>query len=341
MAVARRLGSRTIRTGWPDLRHVVLRGDRPAGLTETTLLVANSDPAQWVEEVQLLGVPTLADYVHRAQLANGATAKNVAIDEWRRAAEHYALLETTEAGVADSPSILDLPEELLPARDRLIADPHFERTFSESPIAFGMVELDRLVAYQHHLSRDHAAKLNNMLGAMPSAEAVFGLCLPIRHTAPEVQVSVSGRKFVFQSAADDFRVHSPKLLEAAVLQTLVGSGPVVAGVGLTVGFGSSYLNVVRWADRLVLNNGYHRAYALRSMGITHVPCVIQAMLHADELAFAGESALIDDYANWFSAPRPPLFKDFFDPLLSTVLRRQRTRQQIQISFTVETVRVPI
>ena len=304
-------------------------------------MVVERGPVSWVEEVHLLGVPTLADYVNRAQQAIGETAKDVAIDDWRRAAERYALLETSEAGIADSPRILELPAALAEHRDRLVTDPHFERTFSESPIAFGMVELDTLVAYQHHVSRDHAARLSSLLGESPSDEAIFGLCLPLEHTAPEVQVSVSGRKFVFQSVADDFRAHSPKLLEAAALRAITSGGPVAGGVGLTVGFGSSYLNVVRWADRLVLNNGYHRAYALRSLGITHVPCVIQAMLHADELAFAGESALIDDYADWFSAPRPPLFKDFFDPLLSTVLKRPRTRQQIQVSFTVETLHVPM
>ena len=296
---------------------------------------------QWVEEVHLLGVPTLADYVHRAQQASEAAAKDVAIDAWRRAAERYALLEKSESGVADSPPIAELPSAVASLRDRLIADPHFERTFAESPIAFGMVELDTLVAYQHHVSRDHATRLSALFGTSPSDEAIFELCLPLTHTAPDVQVSVSGRKFIFQSAADDFRAHSPTLLETAALRAVTSGGPVAAGVGLTVGFGSSYLNVVRWANRLVLNNGYHRAYALRAMGITHVPCVIQAVLHADELAFAGESALIDDYADWFSAPRPPLFKDFFDPLLSTVLKRPRTRQQIQVSFTVETLRVPM
>ena len=296
---------------------------------------------QWVEELRLLGVPTLADHIHRAQKALDAGAsKAELIDQWRAAAERYAALEQSEAGVADAPVIRDLPKSMHAARDRLIAHADFAETFSESPIAFGMVELDGLIACQHHVSRQHAQRLVASLGTAPSDEALFDLCLPLHHVAPEVQVSSSGGKFIFQSAGDDFRAHDAKLMRGAALQALGESGPVAGGVALTVGFGSSYLNVVRWANRLVLNNGYHRAYALRSMGITHVPCVIQAMQHAEELAFAGESALIDDYTTWFSAPRPPMFKDFFNPALTTVLRRPRTKLQVQVTVTVETLRVP-
>ncbi len=304
-------------------------------------MVAAQGEPQWVEDVYLLGVPTLADFVHRSERARDPAPKDVAIEHWRRAAARREALAVAELGIADGLAIGELPAAVLPLRDRLIADLRFQRTFSESPIAFGMVEVDRLIAYQHRVSRDHAARLTASLGSMPTDEAIFKLCLPLEHVSPEVQVSTSGGKFIFQAAADDFRAHSPKLLEAGALQAVASDSPVVAGVGLTVGFGSSYLNVVRWANRLVLNNGYHRAYALRSLGITHLPCVIQAVLHAEELAFAGESALIDDYASWFSAPRPPLFGDFFDPTLSTVLTRKRTRQQIQVSFTVETLRIPM
>lgn len=304
-------------------------------------MVAAQVKPQWVEDVYLLGVPTLADFVHRSERSREAVSKEVAIENWRGAAARREALAVSEAGIAEKLAIDELPRAVWPLRDRLMADPLFESTFSESPIAFGMVEIDRLVAYQHRVSRDHAAALAALLGPSPSEEAVFKLCLPLEHVAPEVQVSVSGGKFIFQAAADDFRAHSPKLLGTAALQAATWGGGVAAGVGLTVGFGSSYLNVVRWANRLVLNNGYHRAYALRSLGITHMPCVVQAVIHAEELAFAGESALIDDYASWFSAPRPPLFKDFFDPDLSTMLTRQRSRQQIQVSVTVETLRVPM
>ena len=82
---------------------------------------------------------------------------------------------------------------------------------------------------------------------------------------------------------------------------------------IPVGYGVRHLNVVRLGKRMVLNNGYHRAYALRAAGITHVPCMVQAIAHPEELAFAGGSSLIDNFDELFSSARPPLFKDFFDP----------------------------
>ncbi len=111
-------------------------------------------------------------------------------------------------------------------------------------------------------------------------------------------------------------------------------------VAITVGFGARHLNAVRLGKRMVLNNGYHRAFALRSAGFTHVPCVVQSIAHPEELAFAGGSSLIDNFDDIFKSARPPLFKDFFDPELTTRIRMPRTRKQIQITVSVETIRVP-
>ena len=68
-------------------------------------------------------------------------------------------------------------------------------------------------------------------------------------------------------------------------------GPVAGVVGLVVGFGSGYLNVIACEGRLVLNNGYHRAYALRELGVTHAPAVVQEVQRADEVGAAGGTAV--------------------------------------------------
>ena len=62
-------------------------------------------------------------------------------------------------------------------------------------------------------------------------------------------------------------------------------------MGLVVGFSSNYLNVVAAEGRLVLNNGYHRVYALRERGVTHVPCVMQRVTRREELELVGTGAL--------------------------------------------------
>ena len=90
---------------------------------------------------------------------------------------------------------------------------------------------------------------------------------------------------------------------------------------------------------MVLNNGTHRAYALRAAGITRIPCVVQAIEHPDELAYAGGTELTEDYLALFQSPRPPLFKDFFDPNLAFEFDAAKTTRQIEISIDVKTVRI--
>jgi hypothetical protein len=88
---------------------------------------------------------------------------------------------------------------------------------------------------------------------------------------------------------------------------------VARAVGLVVGFSTNFFNVVRDDKRLLLHNGYHRACALRALGITHVPCVIQTVTRRDELDLIAKDNVAEDPAFYFAACRPPLLKDFFDP----------------------------
>jgi len=45
------------------------------------------------------------------------------------------------------------------------------------------------------------------------------------------------------------------------------------------------------AQRLILNNGSHRAFTLRQMGVTHVPCIVQHVSSRDELEVVASSAV--------------------------------------------------
>ncbi len=302
-----------------------------------------SDP--WVDELQLLGIPTLTHYVERVRrraLDGEAFDAAGLIDAWRAAVQRFEALETDEAGLADDVPVDDLKPGVKPLSERLLANVPFQKTFDTLPIALGMVELDRLVVCQHRIVAAHAQELGAALGGDLDDESLFKLCLPLEaRPLPLIEASEAGHGcFVFRSELPDFRAHGPVLLGPEALQTLPNSGVLAGGVGLMVGFGSSWLNIVRFRGRMVLNNGYHRAYALRSLGVTHVPCVIQAVAHADELPFAGDASLSDDYATLFEAPRPPLFKDFFDPQLTLTLRLRRVMRQIQVRVSVETIRVP-
>jgi hypothetical protein len=87
--------------------------------------------------------------------------------------------------------------------------------------------------------------------------------------------------------------------------------------------------------RLLLNNGYHRACALRSLGITHAPCVIQTATRSDEVSIAVKSAVAEDPEFYFESARPPLLKDFFDPRIRKVLPTRRRVRQIEVHFDIK------
>lgn len=289
------------------------------------------------EEVWLLGQPPLQDYIDFAKeyMIGGDADPRALCDEWRAANDYYYGLEDSEAGLADTVECRDLDPVFAPFVEEMTADPRFRRAFDTLPASFAMVELDRLIVSQPHITLDFTDALQARLGPSPSPEALFRFCLPIGGSGASVQMRRSGRRrYVFTSDSADLRFHEATLLRPEQVSTYVGVGPVSGIVGLVAGFGSNLLNVIRSDNRLVLQNGYHRAYALRALGITHAPCVVQTVTRRDELALVGDRKLVEAPVFYFKAKRPPLLKDFFDPRIRKVLPVRRIRRVIEVSFEV-------
>ena len=85
----------------------------------------------------------------------------------------------------------------------------------------------------------------------------------------------------------------------------------------------------------MLNDGHHRAYALRAMGLTHVPCVIQVCSSYEEVRLAATPEIHDNSDLYFESPRPPLLRDFDRPDLACRLTTERLRRQVNLRFKVE------
>ena len=84
------------------------------------------------------------------------------------------------------------------------------------------------------------------------------------------------------------------------------------------------LNVFRWGNRVVLNNGFHRVYTLRRIGVTEVPVIVQHVGNP-QLEFPPQVAgLPKEYL--LGAPRPVVMKDFFENGFTITLRvRERLK----------------
>jgi hypothetical protein len=68
-----------------------------------------------------------------------------------------------------------------------------------------------------------------------------------------------------------------------------------------------------------LINGHHRASALRECGVRQVPCVIQKVTRREELDVVAIGNLRRHPDAYLKAPRLPVLKDYFDPLLRKVV----------------------
>jgi hypothetical protein len=295
-----------------------------------------SDAGAPLEEIVLLGQPSLQhylDFVRDIVVGGEAADPRVVCDEWRRANDVYHELEESEAGIADAAECLDLDPALEPLAEALRADPQFRRTFDALPVSIGMVELDRLVVFQTEVTRQFIERIRRRLGRRPDPRSLFRLCLPVGEREAPLQIRRTGaRRYSFSSESTDLRFHEAALLQPGQVSGYGSFGPIGGIVGLVVGFGSNMLNVVRSDTRMVLHNGYHRACALRAMGITHAPCIIQTVTRRAELAIAATQKVNDDAAFYFKAARPPLLKDFFDPRVSKVMPVRRMRKVIEVSF---------
>ncbi len=296
------------------------------------------------EHVFLIGRATLREYLNfmTTEPVEAATADRRALAaEWRAAHDRLRALRRTEEDWADDVRPRPLPSELEPLAAEVAADPIFQAAFDVLPTRIAMVELDRLVVSQKTIHLAHVGRLRDRLGASPTPEQVFRLCLPADHPVPAFRMSrVGADSVVFVSESDDLRFHESILLAPQQVAGHQPFGPVAGFVGLVVGFGSGYLNVTSCEGRLVLNNGYHRAYALRELGFTHVPAVVQQVSRADEMGAAGGAAFRRDPEYYLRSPRPPVVKDYFDPELRKIVRLVPTSRHVRVRFTIEETDLP-
>ncbi|MES2401527.1 MAG: hypothetical protein V4573_16170 [Pseudomonadota bacterium] len=295
------------------------------------------------EELCLMGVTRLADFldfVRKRAVGGQDLDKGELVDIWREASKVFVGLQESEAGVADKPEIMPLTPLLQSHVDKLVALPHFQSSFQAVPVAFGMVELDKLVVYQQHVTQSSLQKMTDSLPGQVSEEVLARLCLPLTADTSSFHVALEeDGRLIFSSGSHDARFLGAQVIKPADIKDFSVSGHAQAVIALSVGFTTNVLNVVRYGPRMVLNNGYHRAMALRQLGVTHAPCLIQVCSHWEEVGLAGSNEIYENSSVYFSAARPPLLRDYSNPLLTRSFTTRPTHKQIRVSYDVETAHI--
>jgi len=296
------------------------------------------------EHVFLVGRPPLGEYLaFIATLAVGGSGipQGSLAAEWRKANDHVKELEVGEAGFADNPTIGKIPQAQQPLVTQIFDDPIFKRSFQFVPTDIGLVELDRFVVYQKYINLKYVKDLQAKLGKKPSDDDVFRFCLPVDHPAPPVRLmQTAANSYSFISSSNDFRFVEAKLFAPNDVTNYSRQGPVTSVLGLVIGYGANFLSGIKLENRLILLNGSHRAFALRDMGITHVPCLVQHVSRREELEVLVQGEVSQKPDIYLKAPRPPLLKDYFDPALCKKVPVARKDRLVRVTFGVEQSDIP-
>lgn len=291
----------------------------------------------------LLGQPHLEDYLdfHSRKVIGGDKADLRKLTaEWRDANDYYYDLEQNEAGIADTIECRPLDRRLARLAERLEANDWFRSSFDNLPYTIELVELDKLVVSQMQVETGFSNAIAARLGPKPTPAQLFRFCLPLDREMPPVTIRrLASNRYQFASPSSDFRAHDTMLLRGADIAGLALPGPAAALLGLSVGFGSNFLSAVRSGKRVLLQNGYHRAYALRSAGITHAWCVVEEVTRKDELRLTATDEVLGDPAYFFAKKRPPILRDYFDPRIARQLLAKQAECLVEVEIKVHTTSI--
>lgn len=309
-----------------------------------TSVTTQTVPTAVDDYVFLLGRPPIGEFLGfiRTMALDGQSAHQGALTrEWRAASDHLTALEKSEAGMADNPPTGALPAQMQPFAQRVISDPMFQQAYRFVPTDIALVELDRLVVFQKFINLGFVQALKASLPSRPRGADVARLAFGLDRALPQPQfMQNSPNVYSFISPSNDFRFLENRIVTPEQVTGFTSTGRSVAYIILGVGFGSNYLNALHVDGRLILNNGSHRAYTLRDLGITHAPCLIQRVSRREELDLVASGDVQENPDRYLKTPRPPLLKDYFDSNLRRVVPVPRKNRLVRIQFGVEQSDVP-
>jgi hypothetical protein len=288
------------------------------------------------EYVYLRGRPSVRDYISfaRRYKINGKVAdREPLMREWQEAYEHIRELEHTEKGFADDPELGALPESMAELAERGLDGNALELMWSGLAYRWRMVELDRLVVYQRFINRRFVSHARASLPETLSPEDIVRVALGRAWGAPPVNITRSDEyTFLCVSSSNDIRVLEIETVDPTAIRDYRPPGVASSVIAISIGFSPNVLSALRIRNRLVLINGSHRAYALREMGITHAPCVVLDVSQEHEFDLKVPDPVKENSELYLRHPRPPLFKDYFDPRLMTLMQVPRTNNLVQLQI---------
>ena len=293
--------------------------------------------------IVLAGRQPRGDYLRICSQAMPKISDGRAITMWASAQKHTAALMQRQAAEADGAQVLKMPRRYAKFAERLYSEYLSSTAFSGIKTRLGMVELDKLVVFQHAIDLDHIKFLSRAnCGHLTEQDATRIALSP--GAPPHAAVSQnSPTLFTFSAPSRDFRCLDRKLVEAKNVEGVDFFGRPVYYIITALGYSANAMLVININSRIILMNGYHRAYFLKKHGFTRSAAVILDVQAQDE-AFAsilqGTADLERNPRRYIHDPRPPMLKDYFDSKLITKIFYPNECWITRLRFETETFNAP-
>jgi len=282
-------------------------------------------------------------YYHRA--ANGGQVDLWgASATWRSAAAQIQRLPRVVAGgLGVGSPVGSLPEILMSATQDLAQTRNVRTLMHQLPSQLAMVELGSLAVRQKHINRSYCSSLLLRVPSPSDLLATFNFCLrPDTAGLPSVShAPTANGGFVFVGPSNDLRILEVKVLQPTSIPCADLEGSPQSVMVVSLGYGPNLLTVLRGNDRLLIQNGSHRAFALLEAGHLQAPALVQDIADDLQLALAvGPQAAQSAIAAMYGPQRPPLLRDFLDPNLHVILDYPRRDSAVRVTLGVEVSEIP-
>ncbi len=206
------------------------------------------------------------------------------------------------------------------------------KTFPHFATSVHWVDIDTLIAPQRNLDLDYIENLKKDWPKQPTEAALVNICFgPGKEVPIRVAENATGQ-YVFSSANKDLRFLGTHVRRLQSHEEWPTTGLAHLAVTSLIGFGSPLISILKVNNRLILHNGFHRVYALRTMGVRAVPVVVQHIQWPQRELPTQILGISRDFL--LQSARPALMKDFFDLRLSCRLRGKSKIKTIQTQITV-------
>jgi hypothetical protein len=260
---------------------------------------------------------------------------------WEEQQVQVVMLAQQEGGVAETIRLQPIPGEHHARLEAIADDELLRKTFSQLPTTFELVEIDKLVAPQRTVNLDYIDRLLGRYPKNPTLDELLEICLsPKREMDPIQHLEIAPNTHVFSSPNSDIRFLGAfvKDLKPDDLEWAVMGGLPAAAIIAFVGYGGAPVNVLKVGNRVILNNGFHRVFALRSLGVKMIPVVVQHVRNAQLECPPQVAGLPKEYL--LNVPRPVLLKDFFEPDFTVMLRVRERVKMVTVGVGLSQHEVP-